>query len=294
MLVVDYRSWRICWVVFLAALVWGCVFAGCNRYEQSGTSGGRPLVGEFQAREENPLLNRREKATFSQQAVHLSVYLVVIGQEEEGKVEDVWSLVGGAQLVGNNGQFLAQNGLRIGAGGGAELAKVVELLETTAGGRRREQARRIDTYLGRDFVAELLLGESADGLTLFRHRTGGGLVGKTYTQCQRLLLATALVEATGQVRLKMVPVLKAAGARIKTLQRLAALGRMEAEAYLGEFEELAFDVLVGKGEFLVIGSTESSGDLSFGRAFFDSQDTATSAKMVMLVIPQVLAEESSR
>ncbi|GAG18178.1 unnamed protein product, partial [marine sediment metagenome] len=147
------------------------------------------------------------------------------------------------------------------------------------------------TWLAEGLVAELAVSPSLSSPTLFRHEADGPLVGKTYEDCQKLLVITATARPRSQVQIKLIPALKAEGARVRSLRRLALLAGMEPERYVAKFERLAFEAIVSSDEFLIIGSGAEADAGSFGRVFFDDTDQQQPSRTVLLIIPRVVSSE---
>jgi len=268
--------------------------AGCSGSKtQAGTSSGRPVIGPFRAKDENPFLDKGKEPTVRQEVVRLSVYRVTIKNQEQNKVGELWKLFRPVALPGDNAGLLAGNGLAIGSGGAKVWTEAVRLLEVNPGKPwlGGNEVKQWGTGLTEGFVAELAVSESVGRVTLFWHESDGRLVGKTYESCQKLLVITAVVRPTGGVQIKLVPVLKEEGKRARTLRRFAMMWGKEPENYVAKFDRLAFEGVVGSDEFLMIGSGAEADGTSFGRVFFDEVDEQRPSRTVLLIIPRTVSPE---
>ncbi len=139
------------------------------------------------------------------------------------------------------------------------------------------------------YVAEFTLNALPSSPTLFWHEADGILVGKTYENCEKLLIITATAKPRDQVHIKLTPALKGEGARVRSFRRLALLSGMDLEKYAAKFEHLAVEAVVSPDEFLMIGSVAIAGSESFGRSFFDDVNEQQQSRTVLLIIPRVLS-----
>ena len=281
---------RAVWLAGIVVAV--CALAGCKgNYTRSGTSQGRPVIGPFRAKDENPFLQQHEERTGRQQIVQVAVWRVTIRNQEQKQAEEFWNLFRPTRLPANNAGLLGRNGLTISSGDQQSWTEALSKLEIGPGkqGLGTNKVQQWGTRLTEGRASELPLSESVEGVTLFWHESDGRLVGKTYESCQKLLVITAVARPTGQVQIKLVPALKAEGARARSLRRLTLLSGMEPERYVAKFERLAFKAVVNSDEFLIIGSAAEADEASFGRAFFDDVDEQQASRTVFLIIPRAIS-----
>ena len=262
--------------------------AGCEgKYTQSGTSQGRPVIGPFQAKGENPLLHKDKEQTAGQEMVEVTVWRITIKNQEQKRAEELWKLFKPARLVANNAELLGRNGLAISSTGKQNWTEVeIGLSKQGAGQNKVSQTK---TWLVEGYVGEVAVSSSVSMATLFWHEGDGDLVGKTYENCRRLLVITAAIRPSGQIQIKLVPALKEEGARVQTLRRLAILSGMKPERYMAKFERLAFEAIIRSNDFLIVGSGAKADDGSFGRAFFDDLDDQQPSRTVLLIIPRMIS-----
>ncbi|MCK4850307.1 MAG: hypothetical protein KAT11_03095 [Phycisphaerae bacterium] len=281
--------------VWLAGTVFAlCALAGCKgNYTRSGTSQGRPVIGPFRAKDENPFLQQHEQRTGQQEIVQVAIWRVTISNQEQKQAEEFWKLFRPTRLPANNAGLLRRNGLTIRSGDQQSWTEALSKLEIGPGKQRlgTNKVQQWGTRLTEGRAAELPVSESVDGVTLFWHESDGRLVGKTYETCQKLLVITAVARPTGQVQIKLVPALKAEGARARSLRKLKLLSGIEPEKYVAKFERLALEAIVSSDEFLIIGSAAQADEGAFGRAFFDDTDQLQPSRTVLLIIPRVISSE---
>lgn len=282
--------------VRLASIVLAVLaLAGCQaKHTQSGTAQGRPVIGAFRGKEENPLIQKSDKEQADrQEVVQLLIWQVTISNQEPKQAREFWKLFKPAQLSANNARLLEHNGLKIGAGHKQIWTKTLNKLDigpekpTLNAGK----VRQIATRLAKEDMAEIALSTSPNSPTLFWHGANGELVGKTYENCQRLLVITAAALPRSRVQIKLTPALKDQSQRVRSLRKLALLAGQEPEKYVAKFEQLAFKALVNPDEFLIIGSGAQANEGAFGREFFDGTDQQPTRKTVLLVIPKVMSAE---
>ena len=285
----------------LAGVVVGVwALAGCDGgSRRAGTSSGRPIRGEFRAKDENPFRQKSAKQAVrqEQEVVHLIIYQVRIRDQEPEKASELWKLFEPTQLVGNNAALLARNGLGIGSGDAETWEQVAKMLgvsprsqrEAMASGATGTKVRRIETWLTEGLGAEMAVSGLMNDPTLFRYDPDGHLIGKTYERSQKLLAITAAARPLGRSQIQLTPVLKGGKTRLWALRRLAMLAQKEPEDYVARFESLAIETLVSSEEFLMIGSAPGAGELSFGRSFFDEVNDQKTTTMVLLLIPQTVS-----
>jgi len=251
------------------------------------------VIGPFRAKDENPLLQQHEQRTGQQEMVLVSVYRVTVKNQEQKKADELWKLFRPVRPVANNTGLVRRNGLTIGSGDAPIWAQVMSLLGIGPGKQYpgANEVSQTKTWLTEGRVAELAVSHSLSSPTLFWHEADGHLAGKTYEDCQKLLVVTATARPRSQVQIKLVPALKAEGKRARSLRRLTVLSGMEPERYVAKFERLALEAIVSSDEFLIIGSAAEADEGSFGRAFFDDTDPQQPSRTVLLIIPRVVSPE---
>ena len=278
--------------VWLAGIVVAvCALAGCNgNYTRAGTSQGGPVIGPFRAKDENPLLQQSKDQASQKEMVQVVIWRVTISNQDQKQAEELWKLFRPVRPVAKNAGLLGRNGLTICSGEALIWTEALNKLEIGPDKQKPgvNKVRQTKTLLVEGFAAELAVSPSVSSPTLFWHEADGRLVGKTYESCQKLLVITAAVRPTGGVQIKLVPALKAEGARAQSLRKLTLLWGKEPEKYVAKFEQLAFEAIVSSEEFLIIGSAAEADEASFGRAFFDDVNEQPS-RTVFLIIPRVIS-----
>ena len=275
---------------------------GCNNFDRTGTAEGQSIVGPFQAEDENPFKQRGKKEPSKrQQVVQLTVYRIIISPEGDENLGQLWSLLRPAQLITNNKELLSRNGLQVAAGSAVDWPKAIALLGM--GPKQEEQKpaliadtaarldQRLETWLAQGLMAELPINNRPAEQTLFWHQPDGRLVGKTYQECHKVLVVTAVYQPTGQIHLQMMPALKKERAKNTSLHWLIQQQTPnQPERYVSQFEALALAAVVNSNEFLAISRSAQASDASFGAVFFRADNAQQPATTVLLLVPQVITK----
>ena len=291
---------EIATIVFVAAVL--CISVGCNNFDRTGTAQGEPIVGEFRAEDENPLLHQEaEQVEKAQQVVQVSVYRIVISPEDDKRLGQLWSALRPAQLLRSDKELLSRNGLQISVGSAADWPRAVNIMGlgadqdstlTTDASARMD--RRIETWLSEGLMAELAITNAAKERTFFWHQSDGQLLGKSYPECHKLLVVTAQARTTGQIELQMLPALKTDPPKFAALHWMVKQrAGNQPDRYVAMFEPLAFTAVVRTNQFLAIGRSDKVGDASFGAAFFRAEKQQKPSTTVLLVVPRIMTEKSS-
>ena len=275
-----------------------CSLTGCHRWHhQAGTAQGEPLVGPFRAENANPFLFGSTDQPSRQEAVLLRIYRIRLTDLTAEQTEQLQALLKTALSLDNNAELLSRNGLLVSAGLADAWPKVLKVLgqgppssdpkEILAAGKR-PKSQRVDTYLPEGLEAEIPVAPSAGRVDLFHSTADGQLLGKTYGSCQKLLVASGSPRPSGQVQVRMVPVLREQTTSLGVLlaQQQARAGR--PQKYLARFEDLAVNVMVNPDEFLVIGPSGNSEEASFGRTFFQEKKPPQTDTIILLVVPRAV------
>ena len=291
----DLRWPQVVWLmVTLFAL---CTLLGCaEKHNQAGATRGKSIVGPFQADDENPFRQRaKRQSAKQQQAVLLTVYRITF-DPQAGSLEQLWSLLAPARLLGGNSELLARNGMQIASGGAADWPKVVNLLGLGSAGKKSQQispavssakVKQIQTWLTEGLLAELPLSASPAEQMLFWRQGDGQLVGKTYEDCYKLFVVTAVPQASGQVLLNMTPALKDRAAGLRSLRwQVAPEQTGQQEDYMAEFEPLALNVVIQPNEFLALGRAAQAAEAGFAGVFFRADQDPQPATTLLLIVPR--------
>lgn len=272
---------------------------GCReKYSHAGAAKGEPIVGPFRAEDENPFLYRdRDASKKTQRAIFLTVYRITCNSQAIN-LEELWSLLRPAGLIDSSSQLIARNGLRIASGSADDWPKLVGLLGFGPARKEQEQILttrpatlldRRETWLAEGFMAELPISNLPAEQMLFWHQPDGRLVGRTFRDCQNLLVVTALPLPTGQARLQLIPAIKDKTARLRSLKLLlGAHSPTGPERYEASFEQLALNALVHPNEFLVVGQAPRASEAGFGAVFFRADQAPQSATTLLLIVPRVI------
>ncbi|NIA07557.1 MAG: hypothetical protein GWP14_07980 [Actinobacteria bacterium] len=284
-----------------------CTSVGCNNFDRTGTAEGQSIVGPFQAKDENPFLQKdKEESTKRQEVVQLNVYRIVISPQDDASLGQLWSLLRPAQLIKSNKKLLSRNGLQIAVGGADDWPKAINIMglgppsqaeqnpaPTTDATARLD--RQIETWLAEGLMAELSITNLPGEQTLFLYQPDGQLVGKTYEECYKLLVVTAKFQPTGQIQLQIMPALKTDPPRFTALHWMVKQrAGNEPERYVSLFEPLAFTAMVNPNEFLAIGRSEHVGDASFGAVFFRADQAQKLSTTVLLIVPKIMTNRKSK
>ena len=295
---------EIATIVFVAAVL--CISVGCNNFDRTGTAQGEPIVGEFRAEDENPLLHQEaEQVEKAQQVVQVSVYRIVISPEDDKRLGQLWSALRPAQLLRSDKELLSRNGLQISVGSAADWPKAVNIIGLGASQAEQDPGlktdasarmdRRIGTWLSEGLMAELPITNAAEERTFFWHQSDGQLLGKSYPESHKLLVVTARARATGHIELQMLPALKTDPPKFTALHwMIKQRTGNQPDRYVSTFEILACTAVVRTNQFLAIGRSDQTGDASFGAAFFRAENQQKPSTTVLLVVPRIMTERSSR
>jgi hypothetical protein len=116
------------------------------------------------------------------------------------------------------------------------------------------------------------LGELAEGTGYFLHRRGGGMGGGTFNAGRRTFRIEYTLDADDprRVMLRAVPAFEAAQGESKPVERDGEIVMLR-DATGRVFHELAVDVALDAGEYLVIGASEpATGGFLLGSCWLDA------------------------
>lgn len=278
----------------LLATAW--LLSGCSGDNQRKEfSPDKQLVRDFNAKDDNPFLFNKKSDDTKTEAVRMVVYYVTIKQPDDGRTEQLWKLLRPIELPRATEEYFSQNGLQAASGGSAAWSQIAKLLKTGSIEPPDEQPFPTDPsvrvapreiWLVQGVTVELPISTEAADQTLFWRDPGRPVVGRTYENCHRLLLATAEINQQGRVQVNLIPVLRAAQSRKTLLRQRFSLDHGEPERYVAKFEEFTLSLSAGAKGFLAIGKIPRASDAAFGGAFFSSKIETQSATTLLLILPQ--------
>jgi len=199
--------------------------------------------------------------------VHFDVMRVDLPVTETRHSQKIWNHL--AETMGDPGltALLARNGFRAGVGDQADWPALRAIFE-----HNRARVTRVARAAQDGTPLTIPLGPIADGSSYFLHRRGGGLTGGTLNAGQRSMRIEYALSADDPQRviLRAMPAFQEQDVVAKTVERDGEL--VVVRDHEGRvFRELAVDVEVGPGQFLVIGeSASAAGGFLLGSWWLDS------------------------
>lgn len=163
--------------------------------------------------------------------------------------------------------LLARNGFRAGVGDQADWPALRAIFE-----HNRARVTRVALTVQDGAPLSIPLGPVADGTSYFLHRRGGGLSGGNFDAGQRTIRLEYGLDSDDprRVLLRALPAFQRSQTSAKTVERDGAL--VVVRDHEGRiFRELAADVVLTEGQFLVIGGSEpASAGFLLGSCWLDS------------------------
>jgi len=215
--------------------------------------------------------------------VHFDLMRVDVPVTETRNAGKVWNHLN--ESLGDPGltALLARNGFRIGKGDQADWPALRAIFE-----RNGAKVNRVARTAQDGTPLTLPLGAIADGTGYFLHRRGGGMGGGTFNAGQRTFRIEYTLDTDDprRVRLRIVPAFTEQQGEAKPVERDGEIV-MVRDPTGRVFHELAVDVDLGPGEYVVIGpSAAAAAGFVLGSCWLDATMNLQQFETVLCISAQ--------
>lgn len=248
------------------------------------------------------------RARQSRDSVTLETFSVRLPQDDLARDAAIWREVDESKVPPELRGLLAENGFRAGVVGGQLPAAVQELLAVrqspdgnppsaqpdsaeaqATGGLQQGNVVTFDgepaiqirqMQIRPDRRGEIVVSSTYDELPLLvRH--GGRVTGQTHEQAQCVLGLTTKPHADGRVALRLVPEVHH-GQPQRWFDGTRGVLEFEIRRPRETLDELALDVVLSPGEYLVLSDLPARGG-SLGARFFADESTASPQRKLLFI-----------
>ncbi len=233
----------------------------------------------------------------SRDSVIVEMTTVEIAAENLKDDQQLWSKVDEQHLPVEVRRRLAAAGVRCGVAG-TELPAAVQtaltevhdepqvastdgqLLSVNGPRRRRLQCRSGERH-------QLLLAEVQDELSVL-WRDEGRVRGTTFSAAQPMFVLRAFPEQSGQVRIVLTPQILHGDPETRWVGR-DGMFLMETGKQQEKFDDLAMELTLSPGEYLLVGSSDAGGGL--GECLFHAPDHPGRRKVIVFRLAQTQLDD---
>lgn len=270
----------------------GCTFvsaiavSGCDQANPPRWDWWRPVP----AREAgDPAVGGTESAATAglarQGKVRFNVLRVDVPQGGLQRIEDIWAQVGASTLTPAQSAAMRDNGFRIGIGEEGARDPIRRRIESL-----KDVRSKLDQALpSMSREVEMFITDAERDWTLFYVTPDGKMSGQSFDGARAVIKFTWTVDSSGSdaVAMRVEPEMRQAPGQMR-FQKADERWQYRPEYRGRVFRELAFETVIPKSGFLMLGPTDEATRLPLlGRPFFIEPSSGGQRESVYIISPIV-------